>query len=44
MALLYKADPVRGAEWKALIATKKPDLPVHVRPDTGYQALRANAA
>jgi len=35
MALLYKADPVRGAEWKALIAAKKPDLPVHVWPDTG---------
>jgi glyoxylate/hydroxypyruvate reductase len=35
MALLYKGDPVRGAEWKALIAAKKPDLPVHVWPDTG---------
>jgi glyoxylate/hydroxypyruvate reductase len=35
MALLYKADPVRGAEWKALIAAKKPDLPVHVWPETG---------
>jgi glyoxylate/hydroxypyruvate reductase A len=35
MALLYKADPVRGVEWKALIAAKKPDLPVHVWPDTG---------
>jgi glyoxylate/hydroxypyruvate reductase len=35
MALLYKADPVRGAEWKALIAAKRPDLPVHVWPDTG---------
>jgi glyoxylate/hydroxypyruvate reductase len=38
MALLYKADPVRGAEWKALIATKKPDLPVHVWPETGDAA------
>jgi glyoxylate/hydroxypyruvate reductase A len=35
MALLYKADPLRGAEWKALIAAKKPDLPVHVWPETG---------
>ena len=38
MALLYKADPVRGAEWKALIAVKKPDLPVHVWPETGDPA------
>ncbi len=38
MALLYKADPVRGAEWKALIAAKKPDLPVHVWPETGDPA------
>jgi glyoxylate/hydroxypyruvate reductase A len=38
MALLYKADPVRGAEWKALIAAKKPDLPVHVWPETGDAA------
>jgi glyoxylate/hydroxypyruvate reductase len=38
MALLYKADPVRGAEWKALIAVKKPNLPVHVWPETGDPA------
>lgn len=38
MALLYKADPVRGAEWKTLIAAKKPDLPVYVWPDTGDPA------
>jgi glyoxylate/hydroxypyruvate reductase A len=35
MALLYKGDPVRGSEWKALIAAKKPALPVHVWPETG---------
>jgi hypothetical protein len=29
MAFLYKGDPVRGAEWKVLMAAKKPDLPVH---------------
>ena len=38
MALLYKADPVRGAEWKTLIAARKPDLPVHVWPETGDPA------
>ncbi len=38
MALLYKADPVRGAEWKTLIAARKPDLPVYVWPETGDPA------
>ncbi|OYU47757.1 MAG: glyoxylate/hydroxypyruvate reductase A [Rhizobiales bacterium PAR1] len=38
MALLYKADPTRGLEWKALLATKAPDLPVHVWPETGDPA------
>lgn len=35
MALLYKGDPVRGAEWKVLMAAKRPDLPVRVWPETG---------
>ena len=35
MELLYKADHVRGAEWKALMAAKRPDLPVHVWPEPG---------
>jgi len=35
MAFLYKADPVRGAEWASLFATKAPDIPFHVWPDTG---------
>lgn len=39
MALLYKADPVRGAEWKALIAEKSPGLACHVWPETGDPAL-----
>lgn len=38
MALLYKADPVRGAEWKALLAEKAPGLPVHIWPETGDPA------
>lgn len=35
MALLYKADPVRGAEWQRLLADRAPDLPCHVWPETG---------
>ena len=35
MAFLYKADPVRGAEWARLFAAKAPDMPFHVWPDTG---------
>jgi glyoxylate/hydroxypyruvate reductase len=38
MALLYKADPVRGAEWKALIEKRAPDLPVSLWPETGDPA------
>jgi glyoxylate/hydroxypyruvate reductase A len=35
MSFLYKADPVRGAEWARLFATRAPDLPFHIWPDTG---------
>ena len=35
MTFLYKADPVRGAEWASLFATKAPDIPFHIWPDTG---------
>ena len=35
MALLYKADPQRGAEWQVMMARKAPDLPFYVWPDTG---------
>jgi glyoxylate/hydroxypyruvate reductase len=35
MSFLYKADPVRGAEWAELFARKAPDLPFHIWPDTG---------
>ena len=38
MSLLYKADPQRGAQWQRLMATKAPDLPVHVWPETGDAA------
>ena len=35
MAFVYKADPVRGAEWARLFAAHAPDIPFHVWPDTG---------
>jgi glyoxylate/hydroxypyruvate reductase A len=35
MSFLYKADPVRGAEWTRLFAAKAPDIPFHVWPETG---------
>jgi glyoxylate/hydroxypyruvate reductase len=35
MTFLYKADPVRGAEWAALFAEKAPDLPFRIWPDFG---------
>ena len=35
MTFLYKADPVRGAEWARLFAQKAPDLPFHIWPETG---------
>ena len=38
MALLYKADPARGAEWKVLLAAKSPGLAFHVWPETGDPA------
>ncbi|MFJ4454727.1 2-hydroxyacid dehydrogenase [Pseudomonas sp. NPDC089392] len=35
MALLYKADPVRGEHWKALFAEHAPDIEFRVWPDIG---------
>ncbi len=35
MALVYKADPVRGAEWARILARKRPGLAFHVWPETG---------
>jgi len=35
MAFVYKADPVRGAEWARLFAAKAPDIPFHIWPDIG---------
>jgi glyoxylate/hydroxypyruvate reductase A len=35
MAFVYKADPVRGAEWARLFAAQAPDIPFHVWPDIG---------
>lgn len=35
MALLYKADPVRGERWRALFAEQAPDIPWRAWPDLG---------
>jgi len=35
MSFVYKADPVRGAEWARLFATQAPDIPFHIWPDNG---------
>jgi glyoxylate/hydroxypyruvate reductase A len=45
MTFVYKADPVRGAEWAHLFAAKAPDIPFHIWPDTGdAQQVRYLAA
>ena len=45
MSFLYKADPVRGAEWARLFAQKAPQMPFHCWPDTGDRhAVRYLAA
>jgi glyoxylate/hydroxypyruvate reductase A len=38
MAFLYKADPVRGAQWGALFAQRAPDIAFHLWPDVGDPA------
>lgn len=38
MALLYKADPVRGEHWKALFAKHAPDIQWRAWPDIGDPA------
>ena len=35
MALLYKADPVRGEHWQRLFAEQAPDIPWRAWPDMG---------
>ncbi len=35
MSFLYKADPVRGAEWARLFAEHAPDIPFEMWPHTG---------
>ena len=35
MALLYKADPVRGEQWKTLFAEQAPDIECRAWPDIG---------
>jgi glyoxylate/hydroxypyruvate reductase A len=45
MTFLYKADPVRGAEWAELFARKMPGLPFRIWPDIGDpRAVRYLAA
>ena len=38
MALLYKADPMRGEQWKALFAEHAPDIEWRAWPDIGNAA------
>ena len=38
MSFLYKADPVRGAQWAARFAQQAPDLPFRIWPDLGDAA------
>ncbi|MBD1551556.1 2-hydroxyacid dehydrogenase [Pseudomonas typographi] len=35
MSFVYKAEPVRGEEWRTLFKERAPDLPFHVWPETG---------
>lgn len=35
MALLYKSDPARGAEWAEILAQKAPDLSFRIWPEIG---------
>lgn len=38
MALLYKSDPARGAEWAAILAQKAPELSFRIWPEIGNPA------
>lgn len=38
MTVLYKADPVRGAQWATLFAQRAPELQFRVWPDIGDPA------
>ncbi len=38
MTLLYKADPLRGAEWAQLLAVNAPELEFRIWPDIGDPA------
>lgn len=35
MTLLYKSEPVRGAEWQTIFAEKMPEVPFRIWPDVG---------
>jgi glyoxylate/hydroxypyruvate reductase A len=35
VSLVYKSDPVRGAEWARLFAEKAPQIDFHLWPETG---------
>jgi glyoxylate/hydroxypyruvate reductase A len=36
--IVFKSDPVRGEEWKKILAQRAPDLGFHIWPDTGDPA------
>ncbi|MBS0560275.1 MAG: glyoxylate/hydroxypyruvate reductase A [Proteobacteria bacterium] len=38
MAILYKSEARRGAEWARVFAEKRPDLPFYIWPETGDPA------
>jgi glyoxylate/hydroxypyruvate reductase len=38
MRMVFKSDPVRGEEWKQIIAQRAPDLGFHIWPDMGKVA------
>lgn len=35
MTFLYKADPVRGAQWAEIFASRMPDMQFHIWPEVG---------
>jgi len=38
MSLVFKSDPVRGEEWRKIVARRAPDLDFHIWPETGDPA------
>jgi glyoxylate/hydroxypyruvate reductase A len=38
VTIVFKSDPVRGAEWQAILAERAPDMPFHIWPELGDPA------